>query len=225
MRGSTEREEGMGEEMEQRSSGDQKGDRLIPLRGRSLAGRYPLQHQGRRSFLDPNSEPWAQISAEVKDKCRHNLTILPAWGFAASVGAALTTIDSMVHGHFNLGAYLLNECRIREMLLCAGVRCELPDEIGILEHLSKPKVGACAGILGYMVISVSSHPQGMGSKRTLCILYFLKALAKSGAVFVLDTLLVGNNSFIILASSVQGGTLPRITLSPGWIESHALEVG
>ena len=57
----------------------------------------------------------------------------------------------MVHGHFNLTAYLLNESRIGEMLLCAGVRCKLPDEIGILEHLSKSQVGH---ILVCTVISV-----------------------------------------------------------------------
>lgn len=74
-------------------------------------------------------------------------------------------------------------------------------------------------------LSVFGHDQGRCPERTLCILDFLKTLAKSGAVFKLDTLLVGSNGFVVSASSVQGGAFPRVTFSPRWIESDALEIG
>lgn len=57
MRESTEDGEGRDGEKERKSVGHRVEDHLIPLRGRTLACRRPLQHQERQSFLDLSPEP------------------------------------------------------------------------------------------------------------------------------------------------------------------------
>jgi hypothetical protein len=52
-------------------------------------------------------------------------------------------------------SYLLNECRVREMLLCARIGSKLADKVGILEYPCHSEVCACARIPGLRVVSVA----------------------------------------------------------------------